>query len=269
MNVWRPIKGTHAIQVASAHVSFKQPATDLMWQRIKDAAEKAAKAGGMPHREPVQSFTVALVPNALPQAPSLPVEVGVEFQKRDPSGDITSKMTVLRDSVRLEEWAYTRWAGMRAKCAATLVPVLNDYLSNLLLSGITLEYADVFQTPIGNVAEDVGRIIDKGSQLISQGAFQSATPWHSHCGWFETPAPAIRRLVQMNVDVGEAVSPMGPFKAAQLRTLLNDQFNQDGMPPFDSPPNNFVLDTLDALHVLSKSTLAKVLTIDAKTTISL
>ena len=72
---------------------------------------------------------------------------------------------------------------------------------------------------------DWSELFRAGTQWVVSGMLHTRTAWHSHCGRFEeaTTKQCVRRLVNVNVDVGEPTAMLGgePIELARyLDTVL-------------------------------------------------
>lgn len=258
-------------------VTFAQEVTDIPWRKLCAAVRDKAKAEGLATENPMQGIAVQ-IPIGGQQAGQQPVvsqssEAGYEFMRYERPDAISEKITLTRNVIRYENWAYTRWVPFKARAQAFLDVALPHFASTVQLQRISSEYVDQFQGAPGK-RPDCSSIIDANSKSIASSAFQAALPWHSHNGWFELPDNESKRLVNVDVTVGDAphnpiLTPV-PTPVIQIRTHLTDFFNQPDTQPLSLAVDWSLCDLrLQSQHDKLKTLLKSVLTDDAKTSISL
>ncbi len=271
IGIWRPAKGTHAIQLASLSITFAEPVNDRPWRRIEKLLAKAAVEHGLTTRQSVKTIEMRIQPHSAPSVQE-PSDVGFEFLRQITPEFAAEKLQVRRDTLTYENWDYTRWAPMKRKAAALLKGAFGIYNESVEIAGVTASYVDLFlATTADGDAADAGLIIEPQSKSVAPGAFNPTKPWHTHSGWFEYPEPWCRRLRQVNVDVAEAMLPEGERRFVQIMTTVNDQFGQKGLEPMpvDEATWDRVLARLQNCHAELKEMLTSTLTKAAAQAISL
>lgn len=272
--MWTPIKGNHAINSCTAVVTFAQPVTDVIWAHILNAARSVAAANGLDREANEQGIQFMFgVGGAIQQpvmSPATPVR-SVVFFRQEASGAITDKLTVDQNSFNLETTSYVRWVGFRSRFYAIAAALLPIYRSAVLLSGMSLEYVDLFT---GDTAAnpDCSKLINTNSESIAKRAIQPLGQWHSNTGWFENANATSRLLVNIDIGVSDQVTPLGSQRLIVIRTLEAVQFVMSGLlgqAVASSLPQEWVVDTLHERHVSLKNRLAGVLTEEGQAMISL
>jgi hypothetical protein len=140
------------------------------------------------------------------------------------------------------------------------------------MSTIYVDYADVFVNEQPELIDrDCGKVVSQSSGLIASAAFDPFGPWHTYSGHFSQVAPDVRRLHQVNIDVGDIPYENMQVRAIQIRTIITDQINMPGLEPFNVQKQNWsvVREHLDALHRVANETVKRILTESAASAISL
>lgn len=175
-----------------------------------------------------------------------------------------------RQGLRYEEWSYTRWAVLLEKADAVMQEAFAEYRDTVMAT-IYVDYIDVFAAEKNSDTPDCGKVISSSSNLIAPAAYDRSNPWHTYSGHFEIISPEIRRLHQVNIDVGDFNIGSDTTRAIQIRTLITDQFNVPFQSPLpiDKQTWTFVREQLDSLHRAANRTVKQVLTESASNAISL
>jgi hypothetical protein len=269
---WAPIHGTHAIQVASAIVTFSEALTSLPWRRAVAAARKSALDLGLAEEAARQSIFLQFAPGAPPAQIPAPggEEAGLEFFRRGEAQSLSDRLTVDASSLRLDTWTYTRWVGFNEKIKTSfggVIPIFQDAVS---IKSVALEYVDVFIAPSSG-SPDCSLLVNRGSEYLSKKAFQVDREWHSHGGWFEGESNERRVLVNADVTVGDANTPMGTRRSVSIRTHEATQFLSSRLDDVsvEAAMLEEILMLLDNHHVSLKARLGDIITPQAAAMISL
>lgn len=274
---WRPLHEAHSIQVASLTILFGQALTDVPWRKAITEGRALARELGLTVERNVPVFSFALVQEraTAPVPPAAQVPHGVEFMRLRTPTFAEEKLIYDLNSLRYENWAYTRWAAFLDRALALVFSLMrNYYLPSVPILGIGVDYNDRFYSADGLEAPDAGQVIRPDSPLIAAGAFKRIDPWHVHSGWFEACDDQTKRLFNVDIDVADmppGVRPQGAVRALQLRTAAVDHFNQPGLRemPNDDVTVAFVSRRLQMMHEELKRVLEAVLTDSATATIGL
>lgn len=266
---WRPVKETHAIHQASATVIFGQAVGDVLFKRVDAQISAEAERLGLTEREPI----VMGVPEPLraffgQQAGG--TEHGAGYRKRETPEFFSEQVQATRDTLRYEQWEYTRWAPFKDRARGLLSNAVDRFSEVSSLLTVNVNYVDIFHA-IEEGDQDVSAVLDRTSPAVSAIAFRPTTQWHTHSGWFEYPDEVTRRLFNMNVDIVDIGTDSGMRRAIQITTQATDQFHQAGRQPLPDLDANweFVERHLQDLHVSLKGLLRTVLTPAAADAISL
>lgn len=264
---WQPAQGAHAIQVAAATIYFAEGITDMLLAEAERAVSPVAKEIGLDQRTQLQSFIVQLGPTGPEPRPEV---TGFDLARFERPDFFSDKISVGRNMLRYEDWAYTRWAVMMDKITRLMSLAVPYYLRATTISSMSVEYVDVFLAP-QFATDSIKLVIDENSDFVARGALSDRDLWHTHSGYFEYPEEGIRRLRQVNVDVGDSQAPANIQRAAQIRTYAADNLNPDEKNGLTSLPGDWasIVTRLDNLHDATKEDFRAVLTAEAASAVSL
>lgn len=264
---WQTINPAHAVQRASAIITFSEKITAYLVKRIADALRSHAHAMGLLKEEQLNSLLFQIQPGGVSQAQA-PKQEGVSFQKLH-GDNVVQSISITTEAIRFDSFAYTRWVGFQEQVLPVLTGSLPLIEQASQVSAVALEYVDFFYAA-DEGAPDAQQIIDRQSDLIAKKSFSRRAQFHSHCGWFEQQTEVGQRLVNVDVSVADANGPVGLRRAINIRTFESEQVTDLTAPlaaKFMTPDG--VLSTLETLHASLKKRLRSVLTRDAAAMISL
>jgi len=264
---WQTINPAHAIQSASAIVTFSEEITSFVVKRLSDALRTDAQALGLIKEEPINMMLFQLQPGGVAQTkPS--TQAGTTFQRVQGS-NVVQSLSVTTQALRLDTFAYTRWIAFREQMDKFLTKAMPLVAQASQVNSIALEYVDFFYATDAGSA-DAQLIIDRGSDLIARKAFNRRSPFHSHSGWFESETAVGRRLVNIDVTVNDAAGPVGIRRAITIRTHESEQvIDLASVKAAEFLDASVILAAMDVLHVSLKKRRRSVLTRDAAAMISL
>lgn len=266
-SLWSTINPAHAIQRASAILTFGEEVPSLVVNRMVDALRSSAHLYGMIKEDPINAMFFQLGQGLMPQTTPTTFE-GVSFQQMH-GPNIVQSLNVQKESIRFDTFGYTRWAAFREQVAQFIkqsMPIIEQTVS---MKSVALEYVDFFYAKNEGNA-DVVPIIDRKSEMLVRQAFQRRSPFHSHSGWFEKEGVASRRLVNVDITVNDALGPIGLRRAITIRTHEAEQVKEGGFDrALELVQPESILAVMDEMHVSLKKRIASVLTSDARAMISL
>lgn len=258
---WRPVKDAHAIHTAGVVITFSEPIGDVLWRRTDASVAEKAKALGLEERQPVGFFLPPPFQGLNLQPPQ--AEAGASYLKRERPDFFSEQVQTTRDTVKYEQWEYTRWSPFRERARELIADPVARYCDVSSLGTITAYYVDVFQSVAADRSADIGDVVAASSPAVAEIAFRPHSPWHSHSGWFEYPDEFTRRLCLINIDVTDHARPDGGSGlAVQVTTQITEQFSQPGSTalPDGMATWGLVEERLEVLHLqlkeLLKATLA-------------
>ena len=268
---WKPIRDTHAIQMAAIGVTFSDSLSLRPWERVRGLVAPKAKQLGLDKEEAQAAIQFTMGPGGpmpVPQQPNVPASI--DYLRMERADFFSDRFTVNRQGLRYEEWSYTRWAALLEKASAVMEEAFAEY-TDTVMATIYVDYIDVFAADKNIDAPDCGEVVSRSSDLIAPAAYDPSKPWHTYSGHFEAVSPEIRRLHQVNIDVSDFNIGVETTRAIQIRTLITDQFNLPFLSslPADKQTWTVVREQLDSLHRAANGTVKRVLTGSASNAISL
>lgn len=251
-----PILSRHAIERCAASVGFTPQLPLKAFERLKTKLTDALVLMGFSAQKTVQiGFSVGPDGTMTPASPSgLPIIFL--------SSNQTITITIGADGVVWTNTNYVRWQPYIGEFERIVLPLLEDYLDLVSISGVKLEYWDrfIWSGDWGNF--DAKSLIKTGSRFVAQEAASKQKQWHSHTGWFE-PEGAFRRLVNANVEVAEIVSDptIAPRPSIGIYTMITDQTNAEGYGTIDvsTLDRQFIIDRLENQHLALKGILGHII----------
>lgn len=264
---WNTINPAHAVQNAIGIISFAEPVSTFVVKRIVDAVRAEARLAGLLKEEEINTFLLQVAPGGQ-ASPGKPSQVGTNFQKLQ-RANVAQSLAITTEAIRFDNAIYTRWVAFRELIEKFLNNAMPVVAQATQVSSIALEYIDFFYARNAGPA-DAQQIIDRQSDMISRKAFVRKSPFHSTAGWFEAETPENRRLVNVDVTVGDATGPNGVRRTITIRTHEAEQVidpNSSRAQELSDPKS--ILLGMDALHSNLKKRLRGVLTRDAAALISL
>ena len=139
------------------------------------------------------------------------------------------------------------------------------YFANTHFVGASLNYIDKF---VWNGAiEDCNPklLMQEGSQYLCNHIFGTRELWHSHTGVFIRVDEYSRRLLNVNINYLDELSPDDQKRVIVITTSITDQFNQQNYKPYLSSDDNesnigLVRDHMRDMHNFNKSVLRQLIT---------
>lgn len=248
-------------------ITFPEEVPSFLVSRVVEAVREGTREYGLIKEENVNSAIIKIGPGAIPQPPTTSQE-GTSFQDVR-GGQVVQSLNVTRQAMRFENSVYTRWRPFREQMATFLNAALPILAQSTPVHSVGVEYIDFFHA-VSEGPEDAGLIIDNQSQLIAKRAFRRRDPFHSHSGWFDADTGISRRLVNVDVTVGDAQGPVGQRRTITIRTFEAEQVSDAASSrALELTLPERVLSTMDDLHVSLKERLGHILTRDARKMISL
>lgn len=265
-SLWSTINPAHAVQRASAIVTFSEEVTSVVVNRMVDALRADARGFDMLQEDPVTTVRVQIGPGGTETQPTL--HIGTVFKEVHGS-NIVQALAVTKEAIRFDTFSYTGWVSFREQLGIFLrlaMPIVEQVVP---VTAVALEYLDLFYAKNEGPA-DVAAILDRKSDMLARHAFQRRMPFHSHSGWFERDRDDVNRLVNVDITVADAEGPVGTRRAISIRCHEAEQVMDQHAPrarELVAPES--ILASMDTLHVSLKKRLSNILTADARTMISL
>lgn len=267
---FKPVKSKHSIEDFFLGIRFARQLSEGTHTRAIIEARRLASMHNLPAENQQSNLLLAVDPVAGLQARQGGVTpFGTFFQRFGASGAVEEEVRIERNLVGYRSGIYDRWSGVCDMLEKMILPLAEMYAEEVpLLDSAIVQYVDRFVTS-DNGSVDWSELFCPSTQWVASGMIPTTTAWHSHCGRFEPPSDgqAARRLVNVNVDVGEPTMRPGaaPVHSLAILTLCTDHFARPGQAPIVLDRATFASDMrsrFDHLHDRAKEILREVL--DAK-----
>ena len=262
---FEPLHDAHAIEQVAIGLHFSAPLDD---ERMRAAVRtildrfKAELPGG----GDLQTLTLAVGQFPAGAFAGSRQAAGRVFNRVRPDGTLDSELRVESASVTFRTTAYTRWANVSADAMKYMVALQSMYLAKASIAGFSLSFVDKFYW----VGEDLSKfradaLLRVGSRYVCPHVYDSTDLWHSYTGAFLRPAPATKRLLNVNVDCLDQQEQVDGTvrRYVQVTTSLTDMLNQPGYtatPPVAvNDAASVVAAAFDDLHSFSKDVFANII----------
>lgn len=262
---FEPINPGNSIEDCFLAVRFSRPLSEGTYGQAVLQGRKLAADHNLPAETLQTGLTISvdlysgLQPHNIGSA-------GTYFRRFNPMGGIEEELRIERNLIGYRTSVYERWKGIINKLEMLVLPLTELYAKEVpILDSALLQYVDRFKIK-SNSNVDWSELFRPDTQWVVSGMLHTPTAWHSHCGRFEETdtKQSVRRLVNVNVDVGEPIAMLGgePISSLALLTLCSDNFIRSGTAPVVFSPADISSNLrahFDALHKRSKKILEEVL----------
>lgn len=261
-----PILPAHAIERCGITVIFDQPLPEKIYIRLRDTVVASLRKVGLtPRVQQSFGFTVdtqtgRFVPQSNP--PVGPMNFA--------SSDGAAQLFYAPNSIVWHTSRYIRWRPFFSHYESVTSFILENFLQSVSVASLQIEYWDRFLWEGDWASVNYDHLLNAGAQ-VARPPTRSMKEWHSHAGWFETE-DGLRRLINLNVDVAEYVSPtQGGVPSVGIYTMLRDEMNAPGFGSVSPSEQSltYLMDRLDKMHVASKRVLADAISDGMKNRIGL
>ena len=262
---FEPVNPKHSIEDFFLGIRFARQLTEATFTKTIIEARGLAALHNLPAENQQANFLLAVDPvSGMHARPAS--AYGTYFQRFNSVGGVEEEIRLERNFVGYRTGKYDRWKSIVEKLEAIVLPLAQQYaVEASLLDSVVLQYVDRFTSAEpGNV--DWSELFNPTTPWIASGMLSTATAWHSHSGRFEKAAEAssARRLINVNVDVGEPVIRPGAnsFQSLAILTLCTDQFVRPSIAAHVIDPGTFQSDMrsrFELLHQRAKAILQEVL----------
>ncbi len=262
---FEPVHAKHSIEDFFLGIRFARQLTEATFTKTVVEARRLAGLHNLPAENQQANFLLAVDPVAGMQARPA-AAYGTYFQRFNSVGAVEEELRLERNFVGYRTSKYDRWKAIVEKLEAIVLPLAQQYANEAsLLDSVVLQYVDRFtSSEAGNI--DWSELFSPTTPWVASGMLATATAWHSHSGRFEQvqETSGARRLINVNVDVGEPVIRPGASSPQSLAilTLCTDQFVRPGIAPYVVEPGSFQSDMrsrFEVLHERAKAILMEVL----------
>lgn len=244
---WQTAHKDHAIERVALSFSFSEPVPTRPWQSILENVSKASAQAG---------FDSAPLPEEMALAPGAPqifqIQIGVRgaagIPTAGPGGKLFTRTTgenaseqlaVNRSQINYATTRYDGWDAFREHSISTMKDCMGEALPLVPLRSVRLEYWDRFVYH-GAVGANYAEIFRDGSRHVPRFPFGTEELWHTHIGYFTRASYALRRLINVNLDMLDLAQPeiaaasdaaeMVMRRSAGIYSMAEDQFESEKSP---------------------------------------
>ena len=253
-----PIYPAHAIERCSATLTFGEPVTDKLLQKVRARANSLfAKCQMVAEQHPQVGFEIN------PQSGIVtPKQFGLGSLIYSNS-DRTINCIVTPGALIWNNLRYVRWQpfiGQIEEIIPNIIPLIADAVD---VVSVKLEYLDRFYWSGDWTNFDSRMLLRTDKGMWPEVAMEAKREWHSHVGWFDYASEAARSLVNVNIDVVSAARPGESLLVPSIGilTLLQDQVltPSDAAQTVELAGFTDVISHLDKQHSVLKDILAEVI----------
>ena len=263
---FKPAKEAHSIEDFFLGIRFSRPLTPRTFTAVIVRAREMATKAKLPGEAQEAGLMLGLDPvRGAMQARQVPGAGGILFQRFDPAGLVEEELRIERNLVGYRTGTYQRWHSITQALEELVLPIASAYLAETpQLESATIQYIDRFLADPSESDIDWNELFRAELPWVVSAMRHTKTAWHSHCGRFEATAHSGRRLVNVNVDVGEPRSRPGAATTWSLAilTLCAHHFSKPDAPPelvaVDAFPSEMRA-RFDELHTRAKELLGDVI----------
>jgi uncharacterized protein (TIGR04255 family) len=259
---------SHAIERCVATVTFSEALPAKFYQKVLERARTITRTGGLDALTTPSAMVGFQIDASTGRASPLTGPGPSVFA----TADRAMQLIVASNSLTLRTGRYVRWQPFAGELEELLLPLVDNFVEVLSISNIQLEYLDRFLWTGDWSTFQWRELLMADGQFVAGTAAAASAQWHTHSGWFQDE-PGFRRLVNVNIDVGDAIpipidSPAdGPqaipaaMPSVGVLTLMRD--DQSGRAPempvkYENSPS--VQAGLERLHIDLKALLMHILT---------
>jgi len=256
---FEPVFPAHAIEHCAIAVIFDQELPQKGFQNVLDRAAPAFRDAGYEQIAPTATIQFDVATGRVGPMTGLPPTNYL-------SPDRSTNFLVAPNSIYTQTGRYVRWQPFIGQVEDLVIPLIVEYNKLVSITGIQLQYLDRFYWTGSWDTFKWQNLVQEKSGLVVPVAGEFVREWHCHSGWFELPpANPLRRLVNVNIDVVEAIRPgdeAGPRPSVGILTLMRDHIVPAVGPPKIGMEPDIILPTLEKLHRDLKNMLSRVISIE-------
>lgn len=254
----QPSAGSHAIEVMALAVEWDRqisPETLALIEGFYRSSEEMQRL--LPRLEKMRGLSVHLAGGGM--SVNADDAGGLQLSEVNEQGGIAWALNVRPDLVACSCFAYDRWASVKPRALAMMLPIVEQVLSSgCQIQAVGLQYQDSFRVLSGSPLHAAKRLFRGSNDWMSPHVWRTDGSWHIHQGWFSPGADGRRVHNLLNVDfIAEADTCVGRING-QHRVQAVDRTGRDARPLLPAD----VATSLDGLHLDNKLALHNLLSDD-------
>lgn len=254
---FEPVHDAHAIEQVSIVFQFEHDLTTDAFESLRAAVGEMESDFSAP--VPIRSLRVSLMGASVPVA-----EVsGFVLQKiSSTTRAIENELIVDSSKLTFKVSQYGGWTSTSESALKYLRYVGEFYLAHTRLMGVGLSFLDKFIWHGDTKNAHMKFLFRESSPYITPATYSRDDLWHSHSGAFVHVDNKVRRLVNVNIALGEESRGSTVRRVVNVLTVLVDHYNQPGYQPLQNDVESvceMAKTSLGELHRLNKDVLEQVL----------
>ncbi|MER8556159.1 hypothetical protein NKH37_29065 [Mesorhizobium sp. M1217] len=254
--MWKPINPDHSIEVMAIAVTFVEPIGSVLFRRITRELETKTFAAGLTERQPIHGveFTIGISPA---EAVKQVVTNGIMFDKHSlirGGDDVVTKKLVeqlqwTNTNIVYRAWKYSGWPALKAQALAIMSAAFAEVVNSVEIRSVRIEYRDRFYFDGPASQAKAAGVVEPGSDLLSPHIFTADDFWHSHTGKFEPIDGGGKKLLQVNVDCADLVTPehLAGLRTVGILTAVELQYNVAGL-VVEGDPVQYLDNAVQQIH---------------------
>jgi uncharacterized protein (TIGR04255 family) len=233
---WEPARADHSIDKATASVVLSDSIDANTFDELVVAVRKAVavhhltKRLDLPDAIELEASAEGLIKIGTDIFPGSPPRRVVFQRPEADSGTAVDEVSVGMKRIAIGTLRYRRWDGFFNLIITTMEALDRVYPVTKSVKMARLEFVDRFESMPGGA--DHFEVVSRDSKFLASAVRDKTDAFHVHSGWFDFEGKDIRRLTNVNVDVGElprsapegrrkiSILSMGQYEA--LNGILDD-----------------------------------------------
>jgi uncharacterized protein (TIGR04255 family) len=262
---FEPIFPAHAIERCATTIYFDQQLPAKAFQKVIERADTLFRNAGYERggafgvNVDVATGRVSPVGDSISPASYI-------------SPDRSNNFLVTSNTLSMQTGRYIRWEPFVGQFEELMVPLVDLSADVVSITGIQLDYLDRFFWTGDWENFDWRSLLQDRPDFLTDMARQTGRQWHCHSGWFEERVAPVRRLVNVNIDVVDAVrhGRPEPSPSISILTLFRDHIPvTPGQPVATGIQAGTLVAALGELHGDLKILLSRIITTAAAERIGL
>jgi uncharacterized protein (TIGR04255 family) len=262
---FEPIFPAHAIERCATTIYFDQQLPAKVFQKVIERADALFRNAGYERGGAFGVNVDAATGQVSPIGESISPANYV-------SPDRSNNFLVTSNALSMQTGRYVRWEPFIGQFEELMVPLVSLSADVVSIAGIQLDYLDRFFWTGNWENFDWRGLLQDKSDFVTDMARRTGRQWHCHSGWFEECVAPIRRLVNVNIDVVDAIR-LGhpePSPSISILTLFRDHIPvAPGQPVSTGIQSATLVAALGELHRDLKILLSRIITAAAAERIGL
>lgn len=250
---FEPILKTHAVERCGVVVLFDGELPEKSYARVLDTAQRRLPHQNYTAARAAMSFKIHAATGAVDRN----IDEGASVYNLTDGG---FTIDIQRNMIGFQTTKYVRWKPFIGKFRQGIEEICDQYLQSVNVLALQLDYNDKFFWTGSWDDFDYRLALNEKSGFISSAPHRSTREWHSHSGWFDF-SNEIRRLVNFNIAVVEAINGVKVMPAIDIFSMIQDQVKGGSRFANEAfKDSSAIISRLDGMHDAAKDLLSEALT---------